>query len=43
MSWFSSIFNKEKPLEGPIVTCDMHSHLLPGIDDGSDSIETSIN
>ncbi|MFN8416812.1 MAG: CpsB/CapC family capsule biosynthesis tyrosine phosphatase [Cytophagaceae bacterium] len=43
MSWFSSIFNKEKPLEGPIVTCDMHSHLLPGIDDGSDSIETSIS
>jgi len=43
MSWLSSIFKKEESLTSSIVACDMHSHLLPGIDDGSDSVETSIN
>jgi tyrosine-protein phosphatase YwqE len=42
MSWLDAIFKKEENQVVSIVTCDMHSHLLPGIDDGADSIETSI-
>lgn len=42
MSWLDSIFKKKETQVGPVVSCDMHSHLLPGIDDGSDSVETSI-
>jgi len=44
---FSSIFNifrkKEEPLAGyNDLLVDMHSHLIPGIDDGAKSIEDSI-
>lgn len=37
------LFNKKKPLPtfAPLVT-DMHCHLVPGVDDGSRSIEDSI-
>jgi protein-tyrosine phosphatase len=40
------LFSKSTPKGGrfdySILKTDMHSHILPGIDDGSDSIETSI-
>src|ERR1041384_2892144 len=40
------LFSKATPKGGrfdySILKTDMHSHILPGIDDGSDSIETSI-
>lgn len=46
MSLFSKLFKKEEaapahPLVRPLV--DMHSHLLPGIDDGVDSFEESVD
>lgn len=40
MSMFSWFRKKEKPLL-PFTT-DVHSHLIPGIDDGSDSVEKSV-
>lgn len=46
MSLFSKLFKKEEadaglPVERPLV--DMHSHLLPGIDDGVDNFEESVD
>lgn len=41
-----SIFKKNKKVSihiGSIVTQDMHSHILPGIDDGAPDVETSIS
>lgn len=37
-----SLFKKKKQFEGLITEVDVHSHLLPGIDDGVDSIESAI-
>lgn len=41
------LFSKSKPAAGKVdlsvLKVDMHSHLLPGIDDGSPDITTSIN
>lgn len=46
MSWFSKLFKKEEvlaPAEVSILKTDIHSHLIPAIDDGSKSLEDSIN
>ena len=46
MSWFSKIFKKEEilaPVDLALLGTDLHSHLIPAIDDGSKSLEDSIN
>lgn len=46
MGIFDKIFSKNKELKEPIdfglIGTDIHSHLIPGIDDGSKSIDDSI-
>jgi len=37
-----SLFRKKKNFQGLLSTTDIHSHLLPGIDDGVQSIEESL-
>jgi len=37
-----SFFKKKIPLDTPSLTVDLHSHLIPGIDDGSKSMEESM-
>lgn len=37
-----SLFSKKKNFSGLISTTDLHSHLLPGIDDGVQTIEESL-
>jgi protein-tyrosine phosphatase len=37
-----SLFKKKKNFEGLLSTTDLHSHLLPGIDDGVQSIEEAL-
>ena len=37
-----TLFNKKKNFEGLLSTTDLHSHLLPGIDDGVQSMEESL-
>ncbi|MFT6166747.1 MAG: tyrosine-protein phosphatase YwqE [Vicingaceae bacterium] len=46
MSWFSKLFKKEPVLEPADLSrlkTDLHSHLIPAIDDGSKSLDDSIN
>ena len=38
-----SLFKKKKNFKGLLSTTDLHSHLLPGIDDGVQSIEESLD
>jgi tyrosine-protein phosphatase YwqE len=45
MSFFKNIFKKQpqlQPIDLSLVKTDLHSHLIPGIDDGSKSIDESI-
>ncbi len=45
MSFWSKLFGKEKeidPIDLSVLKADMHSHLIPGIDDGAKSMEASI-
>lgn len=43
MSFLSSIFGKKRPdADLSVLRTDVHSHLIPGIDDGSVSIENSM-
>jgi len=40
---FSFFKKKYVPQRGPVLSVDLHSHFIPGIDDGSQSIEESIS
>ena len=46
MGLFSKIFGKSQPDLGPadlsVLKCDIHSHFIPGIDDGAQTLEQSI-
>ena len=47
MSFFSNIFKKKEPVFPPadisMLGTDVHSHLIPGIDDGAKTMEDSLN
>lgn len=46
MGIFSSIFGKKQPDLGPadlsVLGCDVHSHFIPGIDDGAQTLEQTM-
>ena len=39
---FSFFKKKYQPKRGPVLSVDLHSHFIPGIDDGSQSMEESL-
>ena len=43
INWFSKLRKKElDPIDFSILKTDMHSHLIPKIDDGAQTIEESL-
>lgn len=46
MSIISNLFGKRKPdlppVDFSVLKCDMHSHFIPGIDDGAPTVEASL-
>ena len=46
MSWLAKLFSKKEPELAPAslspLKVDMHSHLIPGIDDGARNMDESI-
>ncbi len=46
MGFFGNLFGPSRPDLGPadlsVLRCDIHSHFIPGIDDGSQTLEQSI-
>lgn len=46
MSLFSGLFGRKEPALGPadlsVLRCDVHSHFIPGIDDGAQNLEQSM-
>lgn len=46
MSFFSSIFSKPArttiPVDLSVLKCDVHSHFIPGIDDGAETMDDSV-
>ena len=44
INWFSKLRKKElDPIDFSVLKTDMHSHLIPSIDDGSQSLKESID
>ena len=44
INWFSKLRKKElDPIDFSVLKTDMHSHLIPSIDDGSQSVKESVD